>query len=708
MTEHKIPIPSMIYNAAVGGHVTNSQQIIDENLNREQNDINQETVGAVPYNSTTPNGMGRIVLKKNDNFKQVVESQTNGNTIFVIKYDFTLGTTINNNIEILSENHINVAFNGSLVYYAAVQLQAGQSITITNDSCFLLTDGPTDLYWYKTMIANTAKTVYVASVEAGTYNNAYSIQNVVNIPKDSILQFEGGTINNGTINGNNTRISASLSKIFDISNKFVGTWDVDKVFPEWFGSVGDGVTDDYDAINSALYSNISTCLYLSKLYAVSKGINYIYNTINNEYNRSITIEGSNNKESGIYLYVRSVLAPVIQVFGNGITIKNIRVKGSGTAADYGDYINRPNTHGVVLSNCKFPCIVQDCIITDISQNGIYAKGCWNKTHFINNVINEFYGEGILSSIQNYDTVISGNIIGKENSGISLWGIDSNTKRSIITNNIIINCYTGITYEDMNSNPSDDTEFNKSRHSIIDSNIIVNAVDTGINISSPTSVKNVFISNNLLYFTDTTGTDNYYKGIRLHNANNIIIKNNVIRSGVCSNLQSGRCVGIFLQDGNCNNITIQGNSIYNFQRFGIGLYDQNAVPENGYLDNIVIKENVIFGKDVNMASSIQLRDHMKNVCIVNNIFDVSISIVYLPTEKYISEGNKNITGGIIETHVLSSSKNNKDCYFAVPVYGVTANRPTNGIHYGFQYFDTTLSKPIYWSGTAWVDATGTPV
>lgn len=90
MSEQKIPIPAMLYNAAVGGHVTNSQQIIDENLNREQNDINQETVGAVPYNSTTPNGMGRIVLKKNDNFKQVVEAQTNGNTIFVIKYDFTL------------------------------------------------------------------------------------------------------------------------------------------------------------------------------------------------------------------------------------------------------------------------------------------------------------------------------------------------------------------------------------------------------------------------------------------------------------------------------------------------------------------------------------------------------------------------------------------------------------------------------------------
>lgn len=89
MSEHKIPIPSMIYNAAVGGHVTNSQQIIDENLNREQQDINEE-VAAVPYNTSNPNGMGKIVLKKTDNFKQVVEAQTNGNTIFIIKYDFTL------------------------------------------------------------------------------------------------------------------------------------------------------------------------------------------------------------------------------------------------------------------------------------------------------------------------------------------------------------------------------------------------------------------------------------------------------------------------------------------------------------------------------------------------------------------------------------------------------------------------------------------
>jgi hypothetical protein len=40
-------------------------------------------------------------------------------------------------------------------------------------------------------------------------------------------------------------------------------------------------------------------------------------------------------------------------------------------------------------------------------------------------------------------------------------------------------------------------------------------------------------------------------------------------------------------------------------------------------------------------------------------------------------------------------------------GTTTQRPalTTG-DAGFQYFDTTLGKPIYWNGTAWVDATGT--
>lgn len=40
-------------------------------------------------------------------------------------------------------------------------------------------------------------------------------------------------------------------------------------------------------------------------------------------------------------------------------------------------------------------------------------------------------------------------------------------------------------------------------------------------------------------------------------------------------------------------------------------------------------------------------------------------------------------------------------------GVTSNRPTN-VLIGFQYFDTTVNKPIFWDGSKWIDATGATV
>ncbi|WP_175502224.1 hypothetical protein [Cytobacillus oceanisediminis] len=43
-----------------------------------------------------------------------------------------------------------------------------------------------------------------------------------------------------------------------------------------------------------------------------------------------------------------------------------------------------------------------------------------------------------------------------------------------------------------------------------------------------------------------------------------------------------------------------------------------------------------------------------------------------------------------------------------VSGTTANRPSVN-EVGFQYFDTTLGKPIWYKGSGvWVDAVGTSV
>lgn len=59
---------------------------------------------------------------------------------------------------------------------------------------------------------------------------------------------------------------------------------------------------------------------------------------------------------------------------------------------------------------------------------------------------------------------------------------------------------------------------------------------------------------------------------------------------------------------------------------------------------------------------------------------------------------------------SSGDFNTDGLIVEPDFesGTTANRPTLGLIAGQQYWDTTLSKPIWWNGSVWKDATGTTV
>lgn len=45
---------------------------------------------------------------------------------------------------------------------------------------------------------------------------------------------------------------------------------------------------------------------------------------------------------------------------------------------------------------------------------------------------------------------------------------------------------------------------------------------------------------------------------------------------------------------------------------------------------------------------------------------------------------------------------------IPSSGATSERPTEYLSVGQYYFDSTLGIPIWWSGTNWVNASGTTV
>lgn len=98
--------------------------------------------------------------------------------------------------------------------------------------------------------------------------------------------------------------------------------------------------------------------------------------------------------------------------------------------------------------------------------------------------------------------------------------------------------------------------------------------------------------------------------------------------------------------------------------------------------------------------------------------ICISVNQLPIIKSYKSNIPNVplTNGAIlvdeENKKLIYSYNNSwvdvlGNEYSIKYSGTTEQRPTK-IKSGFQYFDTTLNKPIWWTGEKWVDATGADV
>lgn len=64
----------------------------------------------------------------------------------------------------------------------------------------------------------------------------------------------------------------------------------------------------------------------------------------------------------------------------------------------------------------------------------------------------------------------------------------------------------------------------------------------------------------------------------------------------------------------------------------------------------------------------------------------------------------------QRRLLKYGYNNKWNYVSTLLSGTTSERPSADLNMpvGLQYFDTTLIKPIYWTGTTWIDSAGTTV
>jgi hypothetical protein len=153
------------------------------------------------------------------------------------------------------------------------------------------------------------------------------------------------------------------------------------------------------------------------------------------------------------------------------------------------------------------------------------------------------------------------------------------------------------------------------------------------------------------------------------------------------------------------------------RGNMSFADQVTEPNMKY----VIKYNFVLNGDVTIPENCILEFDGGNVSGEHTITCQDTILVYTLNEDDVltdvvlagsfkkHSGNYNDLENkpeIPEIPTNVSAFNNDANYQAITASD-TASRPTD-INTGFQYFDITLNKPIWWNGSDWVDATGATV
>lgn len=424
------------------------------------------------------------------------------------------------------------------------------------------------------------------------------------LPNNVTLKFTGGSVNNyTTISGEDTKIDSGLVGSFDGSGVLTGTWNLEGVYPEWFGAFGDGATYDANAFISAVnFLNLmgggDLILTTEKDYVIDKEI-LLYSNINilgNSANISVALATYNVSPnrffalfSTVHIDKRPFSAPMS--FGTGeIRFNNIHIKditfnlnrdGNIMSLSYMrssnfNAVRFVDTENSTVENCNFidKQTSDTWILTAVL---VFDKS--NNCRAINNTFNRCTAIAISEGVAN---IIDGNIM--NNSPGTQVEVFIGTHHQVINNTTNEQWHTVSTIG------------SSAKYSIVSNNTI--------NASSLSAIT-------MGHKNEDVSTD--------YGADYSTVKNNHITGGVVS-INTGR-VGIFLQNG--RGIRVINNTILNLfkgtthsnQDAAILISGARTLSEQAWHDDLVVEGNTISS----VTTGIQIRD-MINANVSNNIID----------------------------------------------------------------------------------------
>lgn len=226
--------------------------------------------------------------------------------------------------------------------------------------------------------------------------------------------------------------------------------------------------------------------------------------------------------------------------------------------------------------------------------------------------------------------------------------------------------------------------------------------------------NFNVTNNNLYIR--CNFQSYISGCMIYNQdtldNAVIVGNNITIEG-SSPSGDFSIFGHQFYNGRMTNIIIANNIIQQIKASTINLSPIRFFSTENYTSefiNIIVQQNTVIGK---ISSQLALEQY-KNISIINNLcYDTTndsrlgLPIIQDVSQFYkIQPGSQQYVIGENKLGILQYSGEVLDAFgnpISAKLFGDTSIRP-GGVLTGFQYFDTTLNKPIWWNGTQWVDAT----
>lgn len=480
------------------------------------------------------------------------------------------------------------------------------------------------------------------------------------IPINCTLDFQGGSFSNGTIVGSNTKIEAGLNKIFE-TIEISGTWNINEVYPEWFGAKNDGTTDSTTAFNKILKFNSKVVL--------SKGT-YVVNGW--DIDTSVIIFGNGYRNTIIDLKNSIEIHNNNNVSFQGFTIQ---INDSVTSLDY-----------MIKVHSAFHFTANLCTFYGKSKvsKGIYSYG----------IVNSYYHTITTCRFVEFTDAIL---------------LSYNSNGCTIFNNEFYQCDNCIVIDSCNGDRIENNTFQSYKSKAIVLQYNNYGSKTWGNIISgnyfegepTTAVADIDFTNNANCRNNTIiGNKSTYIALPHKHILDCISENTIIESTNATYRYPTKLPG-FVKLQNFDEASMTAFATSDFTGvIAPRILKTGAIDLRVYVKNA---DGTYTWKSIILSSN--SNGNQINIGVLNATEITQYSGGYVQLGYDATIGAKRLTIDNATGRIKYSSDGKNWSYLQEVSTGNTANRPVT-TKVGFMYFDTQLSKYICWNGTAWVNLDGT--